>query len=165
MVANETLKYIDALPHIIFAYNECYHRSINLSPKEAKKDENFQKLLLLNLKKFHKLKKVKLKPKFSVGQIVRVSIDKSKVLSSRSYNLQNSYPKYEIYKISLHNSVHAKYFLKHVASDKKIESGYFYDWQLTPCTNPAFRGNVIKTRKRRGRTEYLFRFKGIEIHS
>ena len=160
MVENETLNYLHILPHVCFAYNNSVNRSLSLSPEDAKQRKNAKKVLHINLTKFHKLKNVKPKPQFKIGDVVRVSIDKKKNPFARSYNLQNSYAKYEIYKISTRNTVHAKYFLKHFASDKVIRNGYFYSWQLTLCTNKNFRGNVIKERKRNGKKEYLFRFKG-----
>ena len=160
MLQNESLEYVKTLPHITNAYNNSYHRSIDLTPHQAKQKENFEKIQTINLKRYHILKTVKIKPRYKLGDIVRVSIDKSKTPFARSYNIQNTYPKYEIYKISTRNSVHAKYFLKHVSSEKVIKNGYFYEWQLTLCTNPNFRGYVIKTRKRRGKKEYLFRYKG-----
>lgn len=160
MVQNETLKYLRVLPQICFAYNSSVNRTINLSPEEAKQTANSKRILHLNLQKFHKLKKLKIKPRFQIGDIVRVSIDKSKTPFARSYNLQNSYAKYEIYKIIKRDTVHPKYYLKHVASDKLIKNGYFYDWQLTLCTSNTFRGRVIKERTRKGKKEYLFSFKG-----
>ena len=160
LVANETLQYINILPHICYAYNHSYHRGILMTPAEATEEANQQNLLTTNLNKFHRLKKLKIKPKFKIGDMVRVSLDKTKMISSRSYNLQNSYAKYEIRKISVNNSVEPKYFLKHVQSDILIEGGWFYEHQLTLCTNDTFRGNVIKSRKRKGKTEYLFHYKG-----
>ena len=150
MMQNETLAFIDILPHVCNSYNNSFHRSISMTPRRAKQSENFQKLQLKNLEKLHKMKNVRVRAKYKLGDIVRVSLDKKKNVFSRSYNLQNSYAKYEVYKISTKNSVHAKYFLKHVASDKKISNGYFYDWQLSLCTTGTFRGNVVKTRVRRG---------------
>ena len=160
LLENESLDYIEYLPHVCYAYNNSYHRSIAMTPVQAKQNENFQKIQMQNLVKFHKMKEVKVKPRFKIGDIIRVSLDKRKNTFARSYNLQNSYAKYEIYKISTKNTVHAKYFLKHVASNEVINNGYFYDWQLSLCTNLEFRGNVIKTRKRKGKTEYLFTYKG-----
>ena len=160
MIHNESLEYLNIIPHVTHAYNNSLHRTISLTPNQAKKSENFQQVQAINFKKFHKLKRVKIKPKYKLGDIVRVSIDKQKTRFARSYNIQNTYPKYEIYKISTKNSVHAKYFLKHVSSDKLIKNGYFYDWQLTISTSGTFRGSVIKTRQRRGKKEFLFSYKG-----
>lgn len=160
MVENETLEYIDTIPHIVFAYNNSIHRSISLTPEQAKTSEHFKQVLNKNLNKFHRLKQVKIRPRFKAGDIVRVSIDKSKARFTRSYNLQNSYAKYQIYKVVTKNTVHAKYFLKHIESDKLIRNGYFYEWQLTRCTNTSFRGHIVKTRKRKGKTQYLFHYKG-----
>ena len=100
LLENESLYYIEYLPHVCYAYNNSYHRSIGMTPVQAKRNENFQKIQMKNLKKFHKMKEVKVKPKFTIGDIVRVSLDKRKNPFARSYNLQNSYAKYEIYKIS-----------------------------------------------------------------
>ena len=160
MVQNETLEYLPILQHSCTAYNNSFHRSIKTTPTKAKKPENLERIVLDNLKKLQMSKSLKNQPKFIVGDIVRVSLDKKKNMFSRSYNLQNSYAKYEIYKISTKNTVHAKYYLKHIESTQKITNGYFYAWQLTKCTNPSFRGTVVKTRKQRGRKEYLFHFKG-----
>ena len=56
--------------------------------------------------------------------------------------------------------MYPKYYLKHVASDKKLINGYFYFWQLTLCTTQTFRGSIIKERVRRRKKEYLFKYKG-----
>ena len=160
MIENESMHYLGILQHTCLSYNNSFHTSIKTTPEKAKQPENFTKIQTENLEKLHKLKKLKVRVRFAVGDIVRVSLDKKKNVFSRSYNLQNSYPKFEIYKISVKNSAHAKYFLKHVASSEVIKNGYFYDWQLTRCTNPEFRGSVIKTRVRRGKKEFLFEYKG-----
>ena len=160
MMHNETLSFIDILPHTVDAYNNSYHRFLEMTPEQAKSDSNYRKIQHKNLQKLHKLKRVKIRPRFKLGDIVRISLDKRKNLFSRSYNLQNSYAKYEIYKISTRNTSYAKYFLKHVASDKKIRNGYFYFWQLTLCTTNTFRGNIVKTRVRKGKKEFLFKYKG-----
>ena len=158
MMQNETLSFIEILPHSVNAYNNSYHRILEMTPEQAKNDMNYQKIQLINLQRLHKLKKVKIKPRFQLGDIV--SLDKKKNLYARSYNLQNSYAKYEIYKISTRNTTYPKYYLKHVDSDQKIKNGYFYFWQLTLCTTQTFRGSVIKQRIRRGKKEFLFKYKG-----
>ncbi len=106
------------------------------------------------------MKTIKIKPKYKVNDQVRVSIDKKKNHFFRSYNLQNSYAKYKIYKVVTTNTIFPKYYLKHVNKDIKITGGYFFRWQLTPCTVETFRGNVIKSRKLKGKTEHYMHYKG-----
>ena len=49
LVANETLQYINILPHICYAYNHSYHRGILMTPAEATEEANQQNLLTTNL--------------------------------------------------------------------------------------------------------------------
>ena len=75
--------------------------------------------------------------------------------------MANSYAKYEIYKISLKNTLHPKYFLKHINSPIKLENGYFFEKDLVLVKNDAFRGNIIKERKlKNGKKQFLFSYKG-----
>ena len=161
MFHSESLKYIDILQSSLMGYNNTYHRGINMTPVSACREENFPIILKANIKRQREMSGVRERVKFSVGDIVRVSIDKSKERYTRSYQLQNSYQKYEVYKISTQNTIFPKYFLKHVSSDKLITGGYFYSWQLVRCTVKTFRGNIVKTVKdKHGKNQHLFQYKG-----
>lgn len=160
LVERETHQFIHVLPEIVNAYNNSKHSFHKISPYEATLEKNFgyiQDKHFSLLSRFHKKKK----PKYKLGDIVRVSLDKKSFLKRRSYFIQNSYAKYEIYKICTKNSIQPKYYLKHVNSDEKIINGYFYENQLTLVKNDIFRGNIIDSRKNKnGRKEFLFQFKG-----
>ena len=64
--ANSTQKYIDVLPSIVEKYNNTYHRSIKLTPSEARNPANYQHVhnalyATVNVRKVTS-------PKFHVGQ-------------------------------------------------------------------------------------------------
>lgn len=69
---NNTEKYIDVLDKLVKNYNNSYHRSIKMTPVEASLEENSGEV-------YHNLfeEKVIHKPKFQVGDKVRISIYKS----------------------------------------------------------------------------------------
>lgn len=67
LTANKTSKYIDVLPKFINDYNNKYHTSIKMSPVECTKTEPKFQSTIIN----------KAKPKFKVGDRVRISAHKS----------------------------------------------------------------------------------------
>ena len=73
--ANNTRKYIDVLDEIIIKYNETLHSSKKMTPIEASKEMNENKVWL-NL---YSTPKVGREPKFSVGDKVRISKKKNYV--------------------------------------------------------------------------------------
>ena len=70
-IQNNTV-YIDILPKILSSYNNSKHRSIGMTPKEAKKTENYGKVY------FHlygdlSVRGARAKPAFAIGDRVRIS--------------------------------------------------------------------------------------------
>ena len=66
--ANSTQKYIDALPSMVDKYNSTYHRSIKLTPSDARNPSNYQHVynaLYGNVRK-------STSPQFHVGVKVRI---------------------------------------------------------------------------------------------
>ena len=63
-------QYLKMLPDIINKYNNSYHSSIKMSPVEASKKKN-EGIVYYNL--YSNLKATKTKPKFKVGDTVRIS--------------------------------------------------------------------------------------------
>lgn len=74
MHANNTKRYIDVLPKLLKNYNNSYHRSIKMTPVEASKEENESQVY----KNLYIKKKVIGKPKFKIGDRVRISTIKKK---------------------------------------------------------------------------------------
>ena len=68
--ANNTKTWIDIIDDLVYNYNNSYHRSIKMSPSEGSLKKN-SKVVYNNL--FPKTDKVSMKPKFSVGDRVRIS--------------------------------------------------------------------------------------------
>ena len=48
MIHNESLEYLNITPHVTHAYNNSLHRTISLTPNQAKKSENFQQVQAVN---------------------------------------------------------------------------------------------------------------------
>lgn len=133
---------------------------LGMSPHQARLQKNFKKLQLANMERLAQLHKTKPPVVFKIGDHVRVSIDKKKTPFMRSYDIQWSEAKYEIWKISTRASVHAKYFLKHINSDEKITGGWFFDRQLIKTTVETYRGRVVANRVRKGKKQVKFTFAG-----
>ena len=160
MVDRESLRYVDVLPEIVESYNRCRHRILGMSPNEARLQKNFVKLQMTNMNRLSRLHRVKPVVSYKVGDHVRVAIDRAKTPFMRSYDVQWSEARYQIWKISTKASIHAKYFLKHIDSDEKITGGWFYDRQLLKTTVKTYRGRVISRRMKKGRKQVKFTFAG-----
>ena len=74
--AKNTTQYLGILPKILEIYNNTYHRSIKMTPKQASMKKNEGKVYL-NL--YGDMKISKRKPKFKVGDKVRISKYKRKI--------------------------------------------------------------------------------------
>ena len=90
-------RYIDDIQRIVNEYNNSYHSSIKMTPVEASKKEN-EGIVYYNLynKRRRKMMKQNLKPKFKVGDIVRIY--KFKKLFEKGYLPKWSNSFYVIYK-------------------------------------------------------------------
>ena len=84
LTANSTRRYIDILDSMVAQYNETRHSSIKLSPKEASMKKN-KTLKWRNLNIINNLNPAPVKPKFSVGDKVRIS--KKKKYFEKGYTL------------------------------------------------------------------------------
>ena len=80
MTTNQTTKYIDVLQKLLNEYNNKFHTSIKMSPFEASDPQNKDKVLN-NL--YSDIKPTKSKPKFKVGD--RVRIQKYKTIFEKGY--------------------------------------------------------------------------------
>ena len=70
--ANNTNKYYDVLDELVNVYNNTKHSSIKMTPVEASNQEN-ERIVYENLYKFESLLKPKSKPKFKIGNRVRIT--------------------------------------------------------------------------------------------
>ena len=75
-------QYLDILPKILKQYHNTKHRSIKMTPVEASKTEN-EETVYFNL--YGDMEQLSSKPKFKVGDKVRISKYKRKVFD-KSYS-------------------------------------------------------------------------------
>ena len=140
LTENTTNTYIDVLPKIIDSYNSSFHRSIKMTPRQARKKEN-------ELTVFDNLydKPVAMKtPNFEVDDAVRVSRYPSLFLKSCTPNFSQEY----FYIDTVENTSPRVYRLRDVAGEK-IE-GTFYEQELQKIIvdgEKAFKIEAVLARK------------------
>lgn len=155
MTENETLRYIDKLPELMQTYNSRTHRSIGMSPLEAELPENHLKVR----KKLdeHYLKTKTKKPKYIVGQLVRIALQKG--VFSRGYKEQSNEEIFRISRIKTTLPI-PLYFLEEFDKSNELLGG-FYAHEITPVNSDIFRvEKVIKRRTRKGKRELFVKWKG-----
>ena len=74
--ANNTQRYIDVLPNMVEKYNNACHRSIRLTPSDARNPANYQHVHNAIYAKVNARKATS--PKFYVGEQVRITRKKGK---------------------------------------------------------------------------------------
>ena len=117
---NNNTIWINDLDKLTNEYNNSYHRSIKMKPIDASKKSN-ENIVRNNLYNF---KITNEKPKFSIGDRVRVSLLKNTFEKSNTSNWSG-----EIYIIdNIKTSNVHYYFLKHLQGEKI--DGMFYEQEL-----------------------------------
>ena len=129
--ASNSTSYIDVLPALLDKYNKTKHRSIKMTPEEASRKENEERVYL-NL--YGQEISQTAKPKFKVGDKVRISKYKRKVFD------KGSTPNWteEIFvvdKIQYTNPI--IYKIKDLNGEEII--GTFYDQELSRDSQEVFR--------------------------
>ena len=71
---NNTQKYIDVLPSMVEMYNNTYHRSVKLTPSDARNPVSYQRVHNVLYAKVNARKATS--PKFHVGDKVRITRQK-----------------------------------------------------------------------------------------
>jgi hypothetical protein len=146
-----TNRWVDVLNDLVASYNETFHRSIGMSPKDVtpEKSELITKRLYPE--------KPPLKWKFDIGDTVRIS--KYKHIFEKGYS-QNWTD--ELFKIT---ERHPTYPVTYGLTDLAGESikGKFYEQELQKVakTDDVYRvEKILKTRKRNGQVQYLIKWLG-----
>ena len=123
-------KYIDDIERIVNEYNNSYHSSIKMTPVEASKEDN-KGIVYYNLynKRRRQMMKENIKPKFKVGDIVRIY--KFKKLFDKGYNPKWSNHLFVVYKDNktIPNTYKIKSFEKKNDRFEYIK-GNFYEQQI-----------------------------------
>ena len=137
---NDTVWY-NILPDLINTYNNRYHQTIKIKPKNVNKlNEKHIKNTVYNYDITNK------KPKFKVNDLVRVSLKRRALFDKPTGNIKWSEQLYKIYKINKSNVI--TYQLKDM--NNEIIKGQFYtkELQLTKNTTGEYIiEKILKTDK------------------
>ena len=119
----------DILPQLIHEYNTTYHRSLKMTPEEARKPENCMRVI-----KLQNWDRSPEKPVFEVGDRVRISVIKS--LFSKGATANWSEEIFEIYKVN-RTTQPITYRLQDLAGE--VIEGAFYKEQLQKTEQEIYR--------------------------
>jgi hypothetical protein len=146
-----TLKYIDILDDLLHSYNNTYHSSIRMAPSQV--DPSNADIIL------KRLYPIKPKPKWKYVVGDRVRICKAKRVFKKGY-LPNWTD--EIFTIARRYPTHPVTYGLDDYDGESIK-GKFYEFEIQKIVKEDDVYDVekiLKTRKRRGKTEYFVKWKG-----
>ncbi|KAL9959303.1 hypothetical protein ACROYT_G032616 [Oculina patagonica] len=144
-------QYLDMLPKLIKEYNNTKHSSIKMSPTEASKKKN-EGIVYFNL--YGDMEQVSSKPKFKVGDKVRISKYK-RIVFDKGYTPNWSEEIFKINKIQYTNPI--TYKLKDLR-DEEIQ-GSFYEPELLKAKQDVFRIDKVIRRDYK-KKQALVKWKG-----
>ena len=127
--------YLDMLPKILNQYNNTKHSSIKITPIEASKKKN-EGVVYFNL--YGDMETLKQKPKFKIGDMVRISKYKRKVFD-KGYTPNWSEEVFTVDKIQYTNPI--TYKLKDLRGEDI--QGSFYELELLEAKQDVFRIDKI----------------------
>lgn len=162
MTHNNTFKYLNVLPKIIESYNNTPHRSLRKgqTPSQVHALTNYEDIKKQFYRMYNKARptETSISRLLTVGQTVRIADSKRNSIFRRGFTIQNTY---EIFKVrEINNSQNPTVYYLEDLQGEQIE-GIFYRQELIPTKLPEFYHiDVIKTRKVKGRTKYLVKWRG-----
>ena len=140
-VKNNNTVWYNILPDLINTYNNRYHQTIKMKPKNVNKlNEKHIKNTVYNYDISNK------KPKFKINDLVRISLKRRALFDKPTGNIKWSEQIYKIYKINKSNVI--TYQLKDM--NNEIIKGQFYEkeLQLTKNTTGEYIiEKILKTNK------------------
>ena len=154
--ANGTQKYIDILQPLIDKYNSTKHRSIGMTPTDARKPSNHQQVFK-NLY-FKKVQTRRIKPKYAVGDKVRIT--KKKNIFEKGFTITWTDKIYTITQVL--NTLPPTYKIR---DDKEEIEGSFYQQELQKTNENTFRIEKILRRMRKTDGTRLARVKWVGYDS
>ncbi len=138
MNERNTLSWIDCLPVCVEIYRNRIHSTIKMSPNNAEKDENQNKIFSIMMDKYStdsliKNKKNNRSTKFKVGDFVRLFMKRTQY--QRGYHSNVTIPYYRIYKID-RNLSKDRYYLE--------DTNYFKDNKPEKLEGAFFSNELVK---------------------
>ena len=153
---NESFRWIDYLDQAMQIYNNRKHTTIRLSPKDAEKRENETTVRKAFIKRYNKVGTKPPKPKYKVGDTVRIW--KFKRVFDRGYQENFTTQYFKIRKI-LTNLPVVRYKLEDILGEKII--GSFFENELVPFDGMEFHRTQVLDSKGKGKNKkYLVHYLG-----
>jgi len=157
----ETNRFIDKLDQLVETYNKRPHRTLQgLSPKQADSAQYYIQALEALNKHYQKARDKRKKPKYAIGDIVRVS--KLKTKFTRGYHEQWKRELFTIFDINMKMPI-PMYLIRSMNTNEIVKGG-FYESELVRIgkTEVYKIEKILRHRRRNGKLEYLVRWEGFD---
>ena len=156
MHKNNSFQWTKFIDQAMKIYLNRKHRTIGMTPLEAEKDENQLEVRRRFFEKFEKAGGKRRKPKFSVGDSVRIYKERGKF--HRGYMRDFTIENFTITKV-LENLPVPRYKLREYNGDEIV--GSFFEDELVRFQPPEYYNiEILKTRGKGKRKEYLVHYIG-----
>ena len=152
---NNTRKWFDVIDKLVDKYNKSIHKSIGMSPKQAR-NKKYEEMLVNNQFVFYG--PPNRKPKFKVGDFVRLSRIKGKF--EKGYHPNWTLQVYQISKVR--KSDPPTYNVVDLTGEPVIGSFYEEELQKTKQKDYGLVEKVIKTRTYRGKKQAYVKWLGLD---
>ena len=154
----ETLRYVDVLPNLVLTYNNRGHRSLNnMTPMKADLVRNEGKILDIHMQKYSKIKRKK--PKFSIGDVVRVKTYATYPSSGHRAYAEQFRGEYFIIDRIANKMPIPMFHIKSWDTGEQIVGG-FYSNELTSTKGDVFKiERVLRQRGRGKNLQYFVKYK------
>ena len=149
-VKNNITVWYNVLPKLIKIYNNRYHTTIKMKPIEVNK--NNEKYIKENIYTYNKTTK---KPKFKIGDLVRISLKRRDVFDKPSSNIKWSEELFKIQSINKSNVI--TYKIKDLNGG--IIEGILYERELQKSKNTS-EVYVIEKIIRKNKNKYFVKWRG-----
>lgn len=155
LAENETERYIHRLQEIVKLYLHRKHRMLSCTPAQAETRE-YQEVVQRSMEK-HRMKNLskRRKPKFNLGELVRVILEKGKV-TNRGYTRNFGYKIYKI--IGINNYLPIPTYTLESFEDEIPQHGTYYASELqlvVPDPREGWRVREVLDERGRGRNREL----------
>ena len=145
-------RYIDILPDLMRSYNNSFHRSIGMKPRDVKPTH-----VSVIMKRLYPKETTRKTSKFKVGDNVRIT--RKHRTFQKGYEQKWSYEVFYISKVNVSKPV--TYTLRDYKSEAIIGNFYSRDIQKVDKTNNIFPiERVINKRQKHRKIEYFVKFVG-----
>ena len=124
---HKTNRWVDLLEDMVNIYNSRKHRTIQMRPKDAEKNENQRTLQRIYRERYNLISTQK--PRFKKGQLVRLRIKSKGGIPRREYLQSFTDEKYIIDEVSTIKPF-PMYKVKKL-NGEKVTGGSFYAWELS----------------------------------